>query len=527
MKIRFDQILTLLSLTLLSCSEHAQFDILILNGNVYDGTGSAPQKADIGIIRDKIVRIGDLSSEEARTKIDASGRVVSPGFIDLHAHLGSIEDYSYCENLVRQGVTTALGGPDGGGPWPFGEHLESLTNLGVGINVGFLVGHNVIRKNVLQLENRAPTTQELNQMKEQVSIAMKEGAFGISTGLKYLPGTFSEIDEVIELSRVASTSGGFYTSHLRDEGLKLLEAVKEAIIIGREAKIPVVLTHHKVVGKPMWGASTKSLVMVDSATGMGQDIMLDQYPYTASRTGIGILIPSWSREGGIEKFKKRLSDSVLRDSIKNQTWFNLINDRGGADLKRVLLSDVSWNPGLNGKTLHDWCLIENLDPTFSNGAELVIKAYINGDTRCIFHAMSEDDIKRILKHPKAAVASDGVLTRRGDGLCHPRSYGTFPRVLAKYVREEKIIALEEAIRKMTSLPASRMGLKNRGVLKEENIADIVIFDAAQIKDKSTFTDPHQYPVGINYVLVNGKLVVEDGEFKKIKSGKVLYGPAKN
>lgn len=517
-------ILVISALLFFSCNKRDHYDLIILNGSVYDGTGASGRQTDIGIINDKIVKVGNLSASTGEKKIYADGMVVSPGFIDLHAHLGSIIRISDCENLIRQGVTTALGGSDGGGPWPFKIHLDSIQVLGSGINIGFLAGHNVIRKNILKLEDRSPTTRELELMKYQVKIAMEEGAFGISTGLKYLPGAFSEIEEIIELSKVAAAYGGFYTSHLRDEGLRLLDAVNEAIIIGRVAEIPVVLTHHKIVGQPMWGSSVKTLAMVDSARAAGQDVMLDQYPYTASRTGIGILIPSWAKEGGNDKFAERISDKNLKDSIKKQIVFNIKNDRGGSDLKRVLLSQVSWNRELDGKTLYDWCELERLSPTFENGAELIIKAQLSGDTWCVFHAMDEDDVIRIIKHPYVAIASDGVLTRPEDGNCHPRAYGTFPRVLSKYVRDEGILSLEEAIRKMTSLPAARMGLKDRGLIKEGYMADIVIFDPERIKDKNTFSDPHQFPEGIEYVLVNGNISVDKGNYNKYKAGRILYGP---
>jgi N-acyl-D-amino-acid deacylase len=525
---RLNRTLTLTGvlLILFACKQSVQHDIIIMNGAVYDGTGNDPQEVDIGIVDGYIVSIGDLSQENAERRIDARNLIVAPGFIDLHAHLESIEKFPDCENLARQGITTALGGPDGGGPWPFGSHLDSLAKWGVGINVGFLVGHNVIRKNVLQLEDRQPTPDELDHMKRQVDQAMVEGAFGLSTGLIYLPGTFSKTSEIVELSKVAARKGGFYTSHLRDEGLHVLESVKEAVTICAEANIPVVLTHHKIVGKPMWGSSVKTLAMVDSARNAGLDVMLDQYPYTASRTGISILIPAWALEGGNESFKERISDPNLRDSIKKQIEFNIINDRGGDDIKRITLSNVSWDTTLNGKTLYDWCLIKNLKPTTSNGAELVIQAQTQGDTRCIFHAMEEEDVQRILKYPYTAVATDGVLTQPGYAPAHPRAYGTFPRVLSKYVRQENVISLQEAIRKMTSLPASRMGLKDRGLLHEGYKADIVIFDQQTIEAKSTFSSPHQYPEGIHYVLINGKISVDNGTFKKTKPGQVLYGPAR-
>lgn len=523
---RFSLISCLAIVLAFCCKPADRYDIVIVNGIVYDGTGQPGRKADVGIVDSRIVAIGDLSDATAGKIVDADGFAVAPGFIDLHAHLEAIDRYPHCENLIRQGVTTALGGPDGGGPSPFGSYLHALKESGVGINTAFLVGHNAVRRNVMGLANRDPSPDELAAMKVQVQTAMEEGAFGLSTGLKYLPGTFSKTEEVIALSAVAAAHGGFYTSHLRDEGLGLLQAVREAITIGREAKIPIVLTHHKVVGKPMWGASTKSLALVDSCRAAGQDVMLDQYPYTASRTGINILIPAWALEGGEAAFASRIADNVLLDSIRRQIVFNLENDRGGGDLRRIQLSNVSWDPSLNGKTLFDWCELQKLPPTLENGAELVIVAESRGDTRCIFHAMEEEDVKRILKHPWTAVASDGILTAPGSAHVHPRAYGTFPRVLARYVREESLLPLEEALRKMTSLPALRLGLTDRGRLSENYKADIVVFDPATIADRSTFADPHHYPQGIKYVLVNGKVVLEGETLSDVRAGEVLYGPGK-
>jgi len=330
------------------------------------------------------------------------------------------------------------------------------------MNVAFLVGHNTIRKNILGMENRPPTAEELKAMQDQVTQAMNEGAYGISTGLKYLPGAFSNVDEVIALSEVASKHDGIYTSHLREEGIGLLEAVAEAIQIGKVANIPIVLTHHKAIGTKMWGASSKTLAMVDSARNIGIDVMIDQYPYNASYTGIGVLIPAWSMAGGISEFKKRINNTVLRDSIKKGIVHNILYDRGGADLRRIQFALVEWKKDLEGRTLHDWLVERNIEPTVENGADLVIEAMVNGGASCVYFAMDEADVERIMKHPQTMIASDGRLVAPGDGHPHPRWYGTFPRVLGVYVRERKVIALEEAIKKMTSMPADRLWMKDRG-----------------------------------------------------------------
>ncbi len=514
----------LMSLTLLvGCVP--SYDIIILNGTIYDGLSETPTQQDIAIRGERIVAIGDLDGKQAERVIDAEGLVVAPGFIDLHTHLDPLLHLPDAESHVRQGVTTALGGPDGSAPYPLKEYLDTLPGLGLGINVAFLAGHNTIRRNIMDLENRAPTAEELEAMKVQVQQAMDEGAFGLSTGLKYLPGAFSEVNEVIELSKVAARNGGIYTSHLREEGLGLIEAVEEAIRISAEAGIPVVLTHHKVVGKPMWGQSQRTLALVDSARAVGLDIMIDQYPYTASYTSISILIPAWAMAGGDEVFKTRLQDPVLRDSIKNGIVYNLVNDRGGADLRRVQFAKVSWKSNLEGRTLYDWAIEKGLDSTMQTGAELVMEAQTNGGASCVFFAMSDEDVDRIMLHPQTMIASDGRLVRPGEGHPHPRWYGTFPRVLGHYVRERGLLPLGLAIKKMTSMPAERLRLKDRGRIQEGAFADIVIFDPETVIDRATFFEPHQYPEGIPFVLVNGVFMVDDGNFTENRSGRVLYGPA--
>ena len=286
-------------------------------------------------------------------------------------------------------------------------------------------------------------------MESMVEQAMNEGAWGISTGLKYLPGAFSDLDEVVALSAVVGRKGGFYTSHLREEGLGLLDGVGEALEIGRRADIPIVLTHHKVVGQPMWGSSTLTLAMVDSARAAGTDAMIDQYPYTASYTGITILIPAWAQEGGTDALLQRMEDAALADSILAGIAFNIINDRGGNDLNRVQLAIVDWDRSLEGRTLHDWAMREGMESTPQTGAELVIEAVRRGGASAIFHAMSEEDVERIMAHPFTMIASDGRLTEPGNGHPHPRWYGTFPRVLGYYARDKGIISLEAAVRKMT------------------------------------------------------------------------------
>lgn len=504
-------------------AQQPEFDVLIAGGTVIDGTGAARFRADVALTADRIALIsrGPIPASRAARTIDATGKVVAPGFIDMHAHLDPLPTLPGAESAVRQGVTTALGGPDGGGPLPLAPYMTAREQQGIGINVGYLVGHNTIRRDVMGMANRGPTADELQRMKALVAQGMGDGAFGISTGLFYLPGNFAQTDEVIELSRVAADSGGIYTSHLRKEGLGLIEGVVEAITIGREARIPIVLTHHKAVGNEMWGASRRTLAMVDSARRAGIDVMVDVYPYTATSTGIGALLPTWAFDGGDTAFSRRMRDPALRDSIKQAVVFNLLHDRGGGDLGRVQFSRVRWQPELDGKTLADWARQRGMQPTPENGAELVLEVEQKGGASMIYHVLDESDVQRIIQHPQAMIGSDGRLSRPGEGSPHPRAYGTFPRVLGRYSRDLGLFPLETAVYKMTGQSAARLKLRERGVLRAGNFADVVVFDPATVADRSTFQQPHQYPVGIDYVFVNGVAAVDGGKFADARSGRVL------
>jgi dihydroorotase/N-acyl-D-amino-acid deacylase len=501
----------------------ARYELLVTGGTVIDGTGAPRYRADVAVRAGRIVRVSRaaLPRTSAARVIDAAGRIVAPGFIDLHAHLEPLLDMPDAQSAVRQGVTTALGGPDGSSPLPLAPYMDSVTRRGVAINVAYLVGHGSVRRTVLGMADRAPTDDELARMTALVRGAMHDGAFGLSTGLKYLPGTFAKTDEVIALARAAADSGGIYTSHLREEGLGLLDGVGEAIRIGRDAHIPIVLTHHKAVGKPMWGASVKTLAMVDSARAAGVDVVIDQYPYTASHTGLNVLIPSWAGAGGDSAFVRRLGVPALRDSMLRGVVDNIMNDRGGGDIARVQFARVAWDHSLEGKTLADWAKREGLAPTPENGAKLVLEAEKRGGANAIFHVIDERDVERIMRHPQTMIASDGRLSRPGDGHPHPRAYGTFPRVLGVYAREKKLFPLEEAVHKMTGMPAARLGLTDRGRLTEGAAADLVVFDPNTVRDQSTYEAPHQYAAGIPYVIVNGVVAVDAGRPTAARAGKVL------
>lgn len=518
----------LLGLALVAPLAHAEPDLLIRGGRVFDGTGAPLVSADVAITGDRITAVGPNLPGPAKRVIDAKGLVVSPGFIDLHAHIESLAEDREAQSAVRQGVTLALGNPDGGGPVDLAALIARLESKGIGLNAAYLTGHNSIRAQVMGMDNRAPTPAELSKMQDLVATAMQAGAFGLSTGLLYLPGTYSERSEVVALARVASRFGGIYTSHLRKEGLGLLEGVDEAILIGEEAHIPVILTHHKAVGTPMRGATVQSLARVDAARARGLDIMLDQYPYTASLTSLRVLIPAWALAGdaggAAAHLAERLRDPVQRAKIEAEIDGNLRNDRGGGDLACIQFSRFAWKPELAGKTMRDWALAEGREPTMATGVDLVLQGELHGGATCIYHVIGEEDVARVMSHPQTMIASDGRLSQPGKDHPHPRAYGTFPRVLGVYVREKKVLPLETALFKMTGQPARRLGLTDRGVLRPGAAADVVLFDPATVADQSTFESPHHYPKGIPYVIVNGRVEFDETGYHDLRAGHVLRHP---
>ena len=517
-------LLILFALVVTSC-KNVDADFIINNAEIYDGKGGKPYFGSIAVKGGEILRVGTNLTCDNCEKFDIGGKVVSPGFIDIHAHLEPLPLIPDSESALRMGVTTAVGGPDGSSPIKIGKYLDSLASLKIGINVAYLIGHNSIRLEVLGMEDRAPTKSELERMIDLAERGMNDGAFGISTGLKYLPGAFAELSEITDISEAIAKKGGIYTSHLREEGLGLIEGVSEAIDISRISDIPVVLTHHKAIGQPMWGKSAETLAMVDSARVSGLDVMVDQYPYTASYTGLSVLIEPWARAGGQKMFIERCANDSIRQKIKEGISYNIMNDRGGGDLKRIQIARFNYKPQFEGKTLYDWAVSEGLEPNADNGADLIIEAQLNGGGSAIYHAMSEEDVERIMKHPNTIIASDGRITDFEKGFPHPRVHGTFPRVLGHYSRDLGFFPLQEAIKKMTSMPAKRMGLEDRGIIKKGNKADLVVFDKNTIIDKATFEEPHQYPEGIYHVIINGKFAIKNGVLAKDRYGIILRGPA--
>jgi N-acyl-D-aspartate/D-glutamate deacylase len=508
-------------------AQQPEFDLLIRSGTVVDGTGNARFAADVAIRGDRIALVSTTPIDPARAAevLDAEGLVVSPGFIDNHAHIQTtIHEHPLAENFLRQGITTIVASLHSGRqPWPLDDYMDSLE---VAPNVGFFAGHSWTREQVLGRENRAPTPAELDEMRALVEQTMQQGALGLSTGLVYVPANFAETEEVIELAKVAARYGGIYVTHMRDEAAGLLESVAETIRIGDEAGIPVQINHHKAVGQTQWGWSERSLAMIDSARATGIDIRHDLYPYTASSTGSSVLFPQWALAGGAAAFAERAADPVTRARMEEDMAYIFRVERGGGDLSRVQFRTVRSAPEFNGKTLADYAAAQDRPNDIPTGIDLVIDLQLAGGFSAIYHSMDEADVIRILQHPLSMIETDGDPVGYGVGYPHPRSYGAFPRVLARYVRELGVLSLEEAVEKMTSMPARQIGQHDRGVIREGAFADITIFDAETVADRATFTDPHQYSVGIVHSVVNGVPVIRGGSLTGERPGMVLKGPAR-
>lgn len=497
-------------------------DILIINGKIIDGTGNSWYYGSVAIKDGKIIKTGRDIKLSAKKTIDAKGLIVAPGFIDVHTHLegDEIRDPE-AKSFIYDGVTTCVTGNCGSSNTDVGKYLRWVDSLKLSINVASLIGHNDVRKAVMGRANRDATADEMKRMENIVDKAMADGAVGMSTGLIYIPGTYTKTPEIISLAKVTAKYNGVYASHMRDEGDSVTQAIEEALTIGREAKLPVQISHFKLSGQHNWGRSKVTVPMIEAARREGIDVTIDQYPYTASSTSISTLIPDNVLADGQDSIKARLQ----RPDVRKYVISSMLERLKKRKLKHFSYAVVAYyapDTIYNGKSIEQINLMKGRKHKAKEEALTVIDIMMGGGASAVFHGMGEDDVKYIMKYPFNMFASDATIRIFGAGVPHPRGYGTNARVLGKYVREEKVISLEEAIRRMTSLPAQKFQLTNRGLVREGYAADIVIFDESTVKDLSTFEKPHAYSIGFKFVLVNGVLTVDNGIHTKARGGQAIY-----
>jgi N-acyl-D-amino-acid deacylase len=522
-------------------------DIKIAGGRIVDGTGAPARRGDVGIRDDVVTALGDLEGEPAGRTLDATGLTVAPGFIDVHSHSDwRLWGNRRAESKIRQGVTTEVVGNCGFSPAPvsdeFGDemrgfalhlppgmdfswrsmadYLRRYRDGGIALNVVQLVGHGTLRLAAMGFARRPPTARELVTMERLMDESMAGGAAGLATGLIYAPGSYADTEEIVAVARRAA--GGFYASHIRGEGSTLLEAVSEAIRVGREGDLPVQVSHIKAAGRPNWGKVDSALHLIDAARAAGQDVMADAYPYTASSTTLRTLLPDWVLEGGVDAMLERLADGAVRARIREEIATGSAILARGLGWEDIMIASAPSRPEAEGRRLGEIARAWKTEPL---EAALDILVAERGKGYVILFQLDEADLRRALVHPEVMIGSDGsalsVEGELGHGKPHPRSYGTFPRVLARYVRAERLLSLEQAVHKMTGLPARRLGFHDRGVIREGAKADLVAFDADRVEDTATYEDPHRYAAGIPYVIVNGRVVIDGGEHTGALPGLVL------
>lgn len=496
------------------------YDLVIRGGRVVDGSGNPAFYADVGVKDGRVAQIGQIK-QQADTEIDAKGMIVAPGFIDVHTHADEVVDIPRAENFLRMGVTTIVAGNCGGSALDVGKAFADIEEKRISIDFATLIGHNTVRHEAMGGDfDRPPTAEELEKKKSLVDHAMKDGAVGLSTGLIYLPGVFSKTDEIVELAKVASAYDGIYASHMRHEDARIYEALDEVFRIAREARIRAEVSHIKLGGERCWGQANQVLAYIEKARAGGLDITQDQYAYTASSTGISQLIPDEAFDGGRSKFLERLADPTEKAKIVN-AMRGILSNRGGKDYSYAVIASYSHDKSFNGLNIVEASKKMRGSDSLDDQIETILEIQKNGGASGVFHGMNEEDLQKFMRHPNTMIACDSGLRKLGEGVPHPRGYGNNARVLARYVRELKVLRLEDAIRKMTSLPANSFRLKQRGELREGNWADIVVFDPEKVRVPATYNDPHHYAVGIPYVLVNGVLVIKRDEHTGAKPGMVL------
>jgi N-acyl-D-amino-acid deacylase len=513
-----------LPLLLLLVAPAADFDILIRNARVIDGSGNAWFRADIGVKNGRIAEIGriDPAAKTADRVIDARERVASPGFIDVHTHVeDGVEQVPRGDNYLLDGVTTVVTGNCGSSKADLATWFKQLESSGgIGLNLASLIGHNSVRSEVMGRANRFATPEEITKMQALVDKGMRDGAVGFSTGLIYIPGTYSNTEEVVALARAAAKYSGVYASHMRDEGDKVIDAINEAVTVGKETGLRVQLSHFKIDTPRIWGYSEKTIALVEKYRQEGVDVVVDQYPYDRSSTNLGITLPSWALADGPAKVTERLRDPATRAKIAAEMK-EMVTKLGHKDYSYATVASYRPNNAYEGRTIAEINVMKGRERAMENEIQTILDMMETGGAQMVYHSMGGVDVERIMRYPHTAVASDGGIRVFGQGMPHPRSYGTNARTLAEWVRTRKVLTLEDAVRRMTSLPARTFGFKDRGILREGAAADILIFDPSKVQDKSTFTQPHQFSEGFDFVLLNGKLAVDEGKLTEARAGAIL------
>lgn len=499
----------------------ADHDLILRGGRIVDGSGSEPVIGDVAVKDGRISALGKVEGS-ADLVLDVAGLVVAPGFIDVHTHSEKIAELPLAENFLRMGVTTIVTGNCGSSRTDVADFFQELEKAHVAINVATLIGHNSVREKAMGgMFMRPPSDAELTGMKAMVDQAMRDGAVGLSTGLIYLPGTFAKTGEIIELAKVASQHGGIYASHMRSETHKIFGAIDELLRIAREADIPAELSHIKLSGPSAWGKAQEVLRILDKARAEGLKITHDQYVYTASSTSLGQLIPDSAREGGRDAFAERLKNTAEKAKIV-EGMKTILSSSKRSSYDYAVIAQCRARPEWNGKNVPEVTKLAKGDDSLDAQIDMVLEIERDGGASAVFHGMNEEDLGVFLRHPLTMIASDGGPRKFGDAVPHPRSYGNNARLLGRYVRDQKVMTLQEGIRRMTSLPAQTFQFKDRGLLKPGTHADIVVFDLDKVDDPSTFNDPHHYAAGFTHVLVNGVPVLKDGAITDARPG----GPLK-
>lgn len=491
-------------------------DLLLRNGLLYDGTGREPVKGDVGVRGSRIVAVGQVPRLQAARVIDCSGLVVAPGFIDLHTHSDravSQQDSRRSANYLLQGCTLMVTGNCGMGPFEVGKFLAEVDRVGMGTHIIHLLPHGAVRRAAMGNARRDPTGEELQRMRQLTTQAMREGAWGVSTGLIYLPGTYSKTPELIEVAKVVALHGGLYASHIRDDGAALLDAVREAIQVGREARLPVQISHFKVKGKPNWGILGRAMELVDQARAEGLTVTADQYPYTASSTSMsGTLLPDTQIPGGRADVVRRMAGNTELTAVVRRVIAQYL-----AGSEKIVIAKSRKHPEYNGRSVTQLAADQSRDPV-----DLVLDILAEEDPSVVNHAMCETDVRQAMAAPWMATASDGAaMAIRPGEMPHPRNFGTFARKVGRYALREHVLSPAQAIHTCTGLPARILGLTDRGLLREGFWADLAVFDPATFIDTATFEAPQQYATGMKYVFVEGHAAVDDGQVAPKTFGRAL------